>query len=88
MNLTGGTADCMLCESEEKEALIRAGGFWAEFLPRSFIVCGECGNKRCPRATWHNNPCSGSNEPEQVGSLYGVGPFKLEGQDVEPLEES
>lgn len=34
------------------------------------IVCPECGNKRCPKATDHNLICSGSNEPGQAGSVY------------------
>lgn len=29
------------------------------------IVCPGCGNKRCPRASWHGNDCTGSNEPDQ-----------------------
>lgn len=32
------------------------------------IVCPQCGNKRCPRATSHDNACSGSNEPVLNGS--------------------
>ncbi|MBL3825141.1 MULTISPECIES: hypothetical protein [unclassified Marinobacter] len=36
----------------------------------TFIVCPECGNKRCPRATHHDNACTGSNEPGQEGSRY------------------
>lgn len=32
------------------------------------VVCPECGNKRCPRATNHNNACTGSNEPGQEGA--------------------
>lgn len=35
-----------------------------------FVVCDLCGNKRCPKATHHNNECSGSNEPGQAGSRY------------------
>ncbi|MBM4707954.1 hypothetical protein GS982_01190 [Rhodococcus hoagii] len=35
------------------------------------ILCPECGNKRCPRATWHEQTCTGSNEPGQAGSSYG-----------------
>ena len=35
-----------------------------------FIVCKTCGNKRCPRANDHENPCSGSNDPGQPGSAY------------------
>lgn len=34
------------------------------------ILCPKCGNKRCPRATQHERPCSGSNEPGQKGSRY------------------
>lgn len=30
-----------------------------------FVVCPECGNKRCPRANDHRNACTGSNEPDQ-----------------------
>ena len=34
------------------------------------IVCHDCGNKRCPKSTHHDNPCTGSNEPGQPGSRY------------------
>lgn len=33
-------------------------------------LCPECGNKRCPKATHHDNKCTGSNEPGQAGSAY------------------
>ncbi len=36
----------------------------------TFIVCPNCGNKRCPRATDHNLACTNSNEPGQPGSRY------------------
>ena len=35
-----------------------------------FVVCPDCGNKRCPRANDHRNACTGSNEPGQDGSAY------------------
>lgn len=35
-----------------------------------FVVCPDCGNKRCPRANDHRNACTGSNEPGQEGSSY------------------
>ncbi|WP_228295678.1 hypothetical protein [Klebsiella quasipneumoniae] len=35
-----------------------------------FVVCPDCGNKRCPRANDHRNSCTGSNEPGQEGSSY------------------
>lgn len=34
------------------------------------ILCPQCGNKRCPHATDHNNQCTGSNDPGQPGSRY------------------
>jgi len=34
------------------------------------VVCHECGNKRCPHATDHHHPCTGSNDPDQKGSVY------------------
>ena len=33
-------------------------------------LCPECGNKRCPKATNHNNACTNSNESNQEGSIY------------------
>lgn len=34
------------------------------------ILCKVCGNKRCPKATDHENECTNSNEPGQEGSVY------------------
>ena len=34
------------------------------------VLCPDCGNKRCPRATNHELKCTGSNEPKQEGSIY------------------
>ena len=39
-----------------------------------FVVCPECGNKRCPHANDHRNACTGSNEPGQEGSAYPAAP--------------
>lgn len=39
-----------------------------------FVVCPECGNKRCPHTNDHNNACIGSNEPGQEGSAYPAAP--------------
>lgn len=44
-----------------------------------FVVCPDCGNKRCPRANDHRNACTGSNEPGQEGSAYPAAP-----QEVKP----
>lgn len=37
-----------------------------------YFPCPTCGNKRCPRSTHHIFACTGSNEPGQLGSTYGV----------------
>ena len=34
------------------------------------ILCPECGNKRCPKASDHRNCCTGSNDTGQAGSIY------------------
>lgn len=34
------------------------------------ILCPDCGNKRCPRATNHLYACTNSNESGQPGSNY------------------
>lgn len=34
------------------------------------IVCSNCGNKRCPHATNHQNPCTNSNAIGQTGSSW------------------
>lgn len=39
-----------------------------------FVVCPECGNKRCPHANDHRNACTGSNAPGQEGSAYPDAP--------------
>jgi hypothetical protein len=46
-------------------------GFPAVLYVQSvMIVCPDCGYKRCPKATDHNLPCSGSNDIGQPGSRY------------------
>lgn len=39
-------------------------------LLSQMVVCLTCGNKRCPHATSHTRPCTGSNAPGQLGSDY------------------
>ncbi|EPG3032491.1 hypothetical protein P6121_000828 [Citrobacter freundii] len=39
-----------------------------------FVVCPDCGNKRCPHANDHRNACTGSNELGQIGSAYPAAP--------------
>lgn len=50
---------------------------WMGRLSAGMILCLECGCKRCPRATYHDHECTGSNEAGQHGSAYGD--FRLPG---------
>lgn len=45
-----------------------------------FVVCPDCGNKRCPRANDHRNACAGSNEPGQEGSAFPDTPREVKGE--------
>lgn len=45
-----------------------------------FVVCPDCGNKRCPRTNDHRNACARSNEPGQEGSAYPAAPQEVRGE--------
>ena len=38
------------------------------------ILCPQCGNKRCPKASDHRLDCTSSNDPGQPGSAYTTPP--------------
>jgi hypothetical protein len=80
-----GNLDCYSTLDAARAALAAsapaAGSCWCEtcrpntLTGSRMIVCPVCGNKRCPRATHHDNACTGSNEPGQRGSSWeGVAP--------------
>ncbi len=64
-----GECGCWTCVNERAEKI--ADGYQRLTYLSRFIVCPECGNKRCPKGTWHENACTGSNDPQQPGSRYG-----------------
>jgi hypothetical protein len=37
---------------------------------RRMILCPDCGNKRCPKASDHELACTKSNKSGQKGSVY------------------
>lgn len=63
---SGGAPACHACV---RAADIRRNGLRLDFA--MLIVCPDCGNKRCPKASDHLNTCTGSNEPNQAGSVFG-----------------
>jgi hypothetical protein len=62
--------DCQMCDAGRRRALEVSGAPLSEWINSRMIVCPECGNKRCPKATHHDNACTGSNDPGQPGSNY------------------
>ena len=56
--------DCRKCLSK----VVDANG--VPVTMTRLIVCPECGNKRCPKASDHNLKCTHSNMPWKTGSIY------------------
>lgn len=55
---------CMTCDQEQRD------NGELGLLEFRMNLCPDCGNKRCPKATHHDNECTNSNEPNQEGSAY------------------
>lgn len=66
-----GAAGCQRCDDDRLEKLVKKTGDWTMGFG-GMIVCPTCGNKRCPKATFHGNECTGSNAPNQPGSSYQI----------------
>lgn len=62
------------CHRCIKENDLREGAF--PLSATRMILCPECGNKRCPKASDHRLACTGSNESGQEGSIYTAPPSK------------
>jgi hypothetical protein len=65
------TCTCHRCIEEKN--LITPWGF--PLSSGRMILCPECGNKRCPKASDHRHACTNSNEPGQPGSIYPKSQF-------------
>ena len=58
--------ECHRCIDEHK--ITDLNGFpWNAV---KMILCPDCGNKRCPKASDHRLACTKSNEPGQRGSVH------------------
>jgi hypothetical protein len=64
-------SDCQRCDETRLAAKVAATGDWTQGFG-GMIVCPTCGNKRCPKATYHGYECTGSNAPNQPGSSYQI----------------
>ncbi|MFE7744380.1 hypothetical protein [Nocardia sp. NPDC057455] len=65
------TCWCVYCDSEWRRVVTELDPDARELQRFHMIVCPVCGNKRCPRATYHEHDCTRSNESGQEGSVYG-----------------
>lgn len=61
---------CASCIEVDKKVQLDQDGDFGRYLSRFMVLCPDCGNKRCPKATHHSHGCSGSNTPGQPGSVY------------------
>ena len=61
---------CVTCDDQYRDAMGEFDENWWQHNHQGMILCPECGNKRCPRATHHDNPCTQSNALGQPGSIY------------------
>jgi len=59
---------CFMHEEQDLKKQHEGGFAWA--FHRLFIVCGTCGNKRCPKASDCSLDCTGSNASGQPGSRF------------------
>lgn len=62
--------DCDNCHKCLKDKIMMVGGAEVPVTSSVMILCPECGNKRCPKASNHSLPCTQSNECGQSGSIY------------------
>jgi hypothetical protein len=65
------TCGCHYCDHEWRQAIEEIDPDAQELWSVRMIVCPDCGNKRCPKASYHDHDCTRSNEPGQPGSVYG-----------------
>ncbi len=69
---------CQQCRNAYADTLTGMEKF--RFHGSQMVVCPDCGNKRCPRANFHENACTGSNAVGQPGSSWeNVKPFAERG---------
>ena len=64
----GNECCCHKCIKEKN--LVESENSVLPLSSTRMILCPICGNKRCPHASDHDLPCTGSNEPGQPGSVY------------------
>lgn len=78
---------CRYCENEWHRTMdeLDPDG-WMSRIGGNFIVCKDCGCKRCPRASYHGHECTRSNDSGQAGSVYGD--FKLDTAWMDNDEEA
>lgn len=72
------TCGCHFCANEWHRVMNDQDpdGWLVRINSYGMILCPACGNKRCPKATYHGHDCTGSNDVGQALSVYGG--FKID----------
>lgn len=65
-----GWCECHQCIEDKKLTVDILDGIPIALSAVKMILCPDCGNKRCPKASNHRLECTDSNEPNQSGSIY------------------
>ena len=70
--ITDGSRECEChrCIQEKNLTVLLFNNIPMDLSAAKMILCGECGNKRCPKASDHRLECTSSNAPGQAGSVY------------------
>ena len=67
---------CWSCDGLNRKRLL-ANGLSPFSVPSAFIVCPQCGNKRCPKALNEIYRCTNSNAPGQARQIDEQRIFQL-----------
>ena len=64
------SCECHKCIADNKLTVNIFDGIPVALSATKMILCPDCGNKRCPKASDHRLNCTRSNEQGQDGSVY------------------
>ena len=64
------SCECHQCIKDKKLTVNIFDGIPVSLSATKMILCPDCGNKRCPKASDHRLDCTGSNEQGQAGRVY------------------
>lgn len=79
LEISTSRADCNNCHACLR---FKANEQGIPLLMSRMVLCPDCGNKRCPKASDHELACTQSNEPGQIGSVYLKNPLIFAAREI------